>query len=148
MAERIESDVLFLKPCRFGTATWAVPMQGFNGPTQNAHDAAKSPIGTVVSIRCDGANGAEGYAELVYLQAAEALAPKQLCTSVYTPFWYQFGSAEASQANVLAVVCAGRLDAKAFGWFWCGGICPVAVMAALRGGYERTECLDSIRQFF
>ena len=149
MDSTLDSERIFLKPGRFGTADMAMGSvkDGFLGTTHHNVRDAKFAIGQVVRARCNGEVGAPGFSEMVYLQASTATQAKSVCVRNGSGQWYAFAAGDASGAlDAMAVMAISTMDAGCYGWFWCGGVCPERHVSSLGGEHCRTALLDSINQ--
>ncbi len=128
-----------------------IPTGGFTGSAHHNVVAAKYPIGAKIQAYDSTSNG---YATFVYLQFVQGsvgvLAAKDVVgidiseqsTDATADTWYKVTSdgGEAQVQGPLAVALSAVTTAY-FGWFWCGGVCPVALVSDLDGNYLTNNLL-------
>jgi len=143
--EHIDSDELYLRQGRFGTANLVKrPHDGFVGNVHFNVPIHKHPIGEVIQVPCDGVIGVPGHSELVYLKTSTNLNAKDLCTPDALAPWYSFAFSDGSVVDERAVIAISAMKPGCYGWFWCGGVCPETQLLKLGGEYQRSTALDSI----
>lgn len=125
-----------------------VPPDGFTGASHHNVATAQYEPGTKIKVY-DKTN--KGYATLIYLQyiagtkaATLALAAKQFvcmdtseqAAAATSPTYFKVGD-DASECLLTGpmAVALSAMTTTYYGWFWCGGVCPVDSVAALGGNY-------------
>ena len=101
--------------------------------------------GYKVSLWNDGDTaGISGWCTFVYLQvgtqnAAVAIAAKSICTPDSATLWYQVtndpDTAVLHTGPALACVALSAMTDAYWGWFWCGGPAPEALISGMGGTY-------------
>jgi len=105
--------------------------------------------GQKIQVWCDGADGNAGWATLIYLkglavtEANPTCAAKQFVVPSNASDIYQVTN-DPDQALIvdgcgLAAVMLSVMTfthaVTKYGWFWCGGVCPVDYVSDLDGDY-------------
>jgi len=131
-AERIEAD--------------KKPLGGFTGATHHNVGTPQYEAGKKLCVWNDGDTaGIDGMSTFIYLKyagtGAETLAAKQVCVPASATVWSEvtndpdYGSAGIVTGSALACVALGVMTDTYWGWFWCGGVVPEALIAALGGDF-------------
>lgn len=124
------------------------PPDGFTGSSHHNVSTPQYSIGTKIRVY-DNTN--KGYSTFIYLQyiagtkaSTLALAAKQFvamdtseqATAATSPTYYKVtdDGSEALIQGPLAVALSAMTTAY-YGWFWCGGVCPVDFVSGLGGNY-------------
>jgi hypothetical protein len=143
----IDSELIYLLPCRFGPATIFDEKDLPGGITGAIHHNVATPYfepGTVAQLYCNGSYGKEGFSEFVYLQFAStsgptAVAAKQVAVPDSATVWYTFtqdpDDCTVKDGNALAVISIGELTDGYYGWHWSGGVCPEQYVSGMAGNY-------------
>jgi hypothetical protein len=135
----------------------AEPPDGFTGSGHHNVAAAIYPVGTKIQVY-DETN--KGYATFIYLQfvkgTAAALAAKdpvamdtsEQATAATTTTYYKVGQdgGEVLLDGPIAVALS-TLTTAYYGWFWCGGVCPVSFVSDLGGNYVTDGTLTAGNPF-
>jgi len=115
------------------------------------------PIGDKIVVRNRSAvAGDDGDSTFIYLkglaitEANPACAAKQLCVPSLAGTPYQVTNdsdqcLDVSGCPLVAVLLSVMTFTHAvtkYGWFWCGGVAPEAMVAAMGGNYETTNAVD------
>ena len=122
-----------------------IPTGGFTGSGHHNVAAAIYPIGTKIQAYDSTSNG---YATFIYLQyiigSSSTLGAKdpvamdtsEQSTVATTSTWYKVTS-DGGEALILGPLAfaISTLTTTYYGWFWCGGVCPVALVSGLGGTY-------------
>jgi len=99
-----------------------------------------------------GTAGEDGYATFIYLlvgtqNSAVPIAAKSFCVpgSATTPFTVT-NNPDAdvvikTGSPFLGIALSAMTDAY-WGWFWCGGVCPEAIVSGLGGTYVTDNTVD------
>jgi len=111
-----------------------------NGAHHNVQYATH-PVGTKASIYCKAENGTysrRGFATFIYLQASvnpnAAMAAGQVCVPQSAVNWFGVTNDPDDALSVPGmpvVVALSAMTTGYYGWFWCGGVCPVEAVPAL-----------------
>ena len=123
----------------------SIPTGGFTGSSHHNVATAAYPVGTKIQVY-DSTN--KGYSTFIYLQfiqgTAGTLAAKdpvamdtsEQATSATGATWYKVCS-DGGEALVLGpvAVAISTMTTAYYGWFWCGGVCPVDSVSGLGGNY-------------
>jgi hypothetical protein len=123
-----------------------LPVDGFTGADHHNVLTPYYPIGTKIQVY-DVTN--KGYATMIYLQyiagtkaATLALAAGQFCCppiaanassgQAAVNVYYKVTD-DASEALVQGpiAVALSAMTTTYYGWFWCGGVCPISFVTAL-----------------
>jgi len=124
------------------------PPDGFTGASHHNVASPVYPVGIKIKVY-DETN--KGYATFIYLQyvagtkaATLALAVKQFvsmdtseqATAATSPTYFKVTD-DASEALIHGpiAVALGAMTTAYYGWFWCGGVCPVSFVSGLGGNY-------------
>ena len=120
-------------------------------------ETAVFPIGDKIVVRNRSAvAGDDGDSVFIYLkglaitEANPACAAKQLCVPSLAGTPYQVTNdsdrcLDVSGCPLVAVLLSVMTFTHAvtrYGWFWCGGVAPEAMVAAMGGDYETTNAVD------
>jgi len=133
----------------------SVPEDGFTGTAHHNVATAAYPVGTKIQVYCDGGTvtgtttSNAGYAVFVYAKletqdGTNILAAKHICVLEKDAEPYDLCNDSASDIGATLGPVAVGLSAMTndyYGWFWCGGVCPVEYVAALGGTYKGTATL-------
>lgn len=154
MANSTLDDSKFILYDRFPGAVdynQSTPVDGFTGASHHNVATAVYKVGTKIQVY-DETN--KGYSTFIYLQykantakvAVNALAAKQFVSIQLTAngattyatdsVWYW--ATDAGDVALLQSALAVALSAMTtdyYGWFWCGGVCPVSFVSGLGGNY-------------
>jgi len=151
----IDGAYVVLTSGRFGAPNpnYGIPTDGFAGADHHNVAAAAYPVGTVIAAHNVGTDGAPGMTEFVYLQYANGntvftatssvtLAAKGFCVPCSQTKWYEVtGDPDISYTtnatttainktgHPRAVMAISTMTDQYYGWFWCGGVCPVDLIA-------------------
>jgi hypothetical protein len=121
-----------------------VPTNGPNPASWTTYSATEDfPVGTKRMIYDDTNNG---WATLIYLRfqkgSAAVATVKSICglyiTDVATAgAWYNVTNTADSTTSLIGPICValGTTTDAYYGWFWCGGVCPVDTISGLNGIY-------------
>jgi hypothetical protein len=140
----IDSELIILRGGRFGTPyDNSIPPGGFTGSTHHNVASPVYPIGMVKRVYNDGSYGVKGYSEFVYLQATNnpdvAIAAKTVCVPGSATVWYTFTNdpddCVLATGALLGVVAISAMTDNYYGWLWCGGVCPEALVLDMGGNY-------------
>ena len=119
-------------------------------------ETAVFPIGDKIVVRNRSAvAGDDGDSTFIYLkglaitEANPACAAKQLCVPDLAGTPYQVTNdsdqcLDVSGCPLVAVLLSVMTFTHAvtrYGWFWCGGVAPEAMVAAMGGNYETTNAV-------
>ena len=131
-----------------------MPEDGFTGTTHHNVATVVYPVGTKIQVYCPGSavvgtkSGAAGYATFIYLKL-EAVDSTNTCgaakqiVGIHTdavPYDVTNEAATAVGAGKTPIaVTISAMTENYYGWFWCGGVCPVDYVDALDGAY----CTDN-----
>jgi hypothetical protein len=144
----IDSELIYLLPCRFGPATIFDEKDLPGGITGALHHNVATPYfepGTVAQLYCNGSYGKEGFSEFVYLQFEStsgpgSIAAKQVAVPDSATAWYTFtqdpDDCTVATGNALAVVSLAELTDAYYGWHWSGGVCPEQYVSGMAGNYN------------
>jgi len=120
------------------------PKDGFTGAESHNVTTAKYPVGTVVQV-ANATTGVAGMSQFVYLEvggidATNGCAAKHICQQCDAGDPYEVASDAAlsieAHAGAKCAIAISTLTVTGnFAWFWCGGVCPEAFVAALGGMY-------------
>jgi len=129
------------------------PQDGFSSDAAGFNStSALWAAGTKIQVMCDGTVGQPGPATFIYLQVSAqntntaSIDAKQLCVPVNNSEWWKVSNdPDVVPAKVTGQV-AIALDPIAdtyWGWFWCGGVCPVQWVYGLSGTYATSGEIDA-----
>ncbi|TSA52233.1 MAG: hypothetical protein D4R45_07295 [Planctomycetaceae bacterium] len=119
----------------------SVPPDGFTGAGHHNVATPVYPVGMKNQVWDETAHG---YATLIYLQNIQgtvgavavmnpvALDTSEQATAATTSTYYKVCSdgGEVLLDGPIAIALSAMTDAY-YGWFWCGGVCPVSHVAAM-----------------
>jgi len=141
-----------------------VPEDGFMGTSHHNVATAVYPVGTKIQVYCKGTaaqgtlTGNAGYATFIYLKLEEMeatntclqknlVATESTLTGSVADNVYDVTNEAATDMGaglVPAAVSLGTPSGTAamtenyYGWYWCGGVCPVDYCDNLNGNYRCT----------
>jgi len=136
------------------------PTGGFTGSSHhNVASATQYKVGTKIMVY-DTTN--KGYATFIYLQyvagtVAGIAAKKPVAihtanqastTNATTSVWYQVTTdGGESLVNGPLAIALSSMTTLYYGWFWCGGVCPVSKVSGLGGNYTTDTSVAAGRPF-
>jgi len=137
----------------------SVPVDGFTGTSHHNSATAAFKVGTKIQVFDETNNG---YATFIYLQnvqgSAGAVAAKNpVCVdtslaatagNALLPTWFEVCSdgGEVLLEGPVAIALSAMTD-DYYGWFWCGGVCPVSFVSGLGGNYVTDSSVAAGRKF-
>jgi hypothetical protein len=121
----------------------------FTDPSHHDVTEEAYPLGTKVQVYCNGADGSKGWATFIYLKlnptgaAPPTPAAQQVVTGVDADEIYAvtndknncLGIGKGPIAVMLSDMSATADGDAYYGWFWCGGVCPVDIVPDLDGNF-------------
>ena len=151
----IESEAIMLLDTWPGVANPAtvVPTDGFLGTSHHNVATAKYPVGTKIDVYCPGvtvigtvASDDPGWATFIYLKlemqdATNVLGARHIVALHSDAVPYDVTNDTTTLLTTQRSPMAVGLSAMTvdrYGWFWCGGICPVDYVDGLNGKYKTT----------
>ena len=139
-----------------GTAAPAIkiPEDGFLGTSHHNVTVAAYPLGTKLQVYCPGVaqhtgttttiTDAPGFATFIYMKqtaqdASNTLAVKHIVALDNNAVPYEVTNEAATDIGAgfgpIAVALSAMTTAS-YGWYWCGGVCPVDYVEGLDGTYK------------
>lgn len=123
-----------------------LPTGGFTGSSHHNVTTAAYPLGMKIQVLNTSTTGADGLSTFIYLRNTEiqaTTAPVRARTWVScdtTSNWYDVTNKKTGELADLGQPAAVGLSTMstttgAYGWFWCGGVCPEAQVTDLGGNY-------------
>jgi hypothetical protein len=129
------------------------PLDGFTGSDHHNVVSPAYDIGTKIRVYDDTS---KGYATFIYLQniqgTAGAVAAKdpvcmdtsEQATAATSATWYKVGSdGGETLVNGPMAIAISAMTTAYYGWFWCGGVCPVSYVSGLGGNYVTDSSLTA-----
>jgi len=150
MADSVIDDALIVLTDQWPGAalqTAAVPTGGFTGSSHHNVATAVYRLGTKVQVY-DTTNN--GWSTFIYLKlesqhATNVLAAKHICAlhsdAAMTDVTNDPAADITAQKGPICVGLSAFTDADYYGWFWCGGVCPVSFVPALEDDYKTTNAV-------
>ena len=140
----------------------AIPDDGFVGTSHHNVATAVYPIGTKIQVYCPGSavygtkSGNAGYSTFIYLKLEEMdgtntcrkkhfVTTESTQTASVADNVYDVTNDVATALGIgglmpaavaLGTASGGVLTENYYGWYWCGGVCPVDYVDALDGDYS------------
>ena len=145
MADKtLNSDYLVLSDTWPGSPApnLAVPSDGFTGTSHHNVTTAAYKLGTKIQVYNEGTAGIPGFATFIYLQFETNTEPgptpaaTQVCTAGTNASLFVVTNDPDQCLSIAALPSAVMLSVMTtakFGWFWCGGVCPVDFVSDLDG---------------
>lgn len=122
-----------------------LPTDGFTGTSHHNVTTAAYPVGTKIQVMCTHTSYELGLATLIYLRDTEIVstdcpvAVKHFVTPNDTSNWYAVTNSASALADLGSPAAVGlstmSTTTGAYGWFWCGGVCPTQYVTALDGAF-------------
>jgi len=152
MANTIDDASFFLQDNWPGSAPYnaETPIDGFAEAADQHHAQSEEvfPLGIKFQVYNDGSAGPKGYSTFIYLkvgtQDATAIAAKSFVVPESATNLFQVSN-DPSQAlylpTGLVAVALSAIANGEYGWFWCGGVCPVQYVSALNGNYVQDDTI-------
>ena len=123
--------------------TSAVPIGGFTGSSHHNVETAVYRAGTKVQVYDTTNNGWSTfiYLKLEHQDLTRILAAKHICAlhkdAVMTDVTNDTGTYLGQQKGPICIGLSA-MTVDRYGWFWCGGVCPVSFVPALEDNYRGT----------
>ena len=116
------------------------PKDGFTGSDHHDVTAAAYPVGTKIQVY-DTSNS--GYATFIYLQLVDEDGTNVLLAKnivAWDASALSYGVTNEAAGDLLAdmgpaAISISDVTKARYGWFWCGGVCPVTFVSDLDGDY-------------
>ena len=125
------------------------PPGGFTGEMHHNVSIQQYRCGTKAQIYNDGGiAGDYGYSTFIYLQVGtqSAIALKSFVVpdSATDPYVItdDIESCIDAVGSLFAAVALSAITDAYYGWFWCGGVCPEAMLPAMAGNYVTINDVD------
>jgi len=144
--EKIDSQEFALFNHWGDPVSYEEPKDGFTGSEHHNVASAAYRVGSVTRVYCTAVADTQrgGYSDFVYLKleaqdAANVVAARMICTlhtdKQITDVTNEVATALADEGGFCAIALSA-MTTDYYGWFWCGGVCPVQYVAALTGYYS------------